>query len=553
MASVITTGLLALAGKYFNDNGKQPRNRKRVRQSVPEDERPSGKNVYHSDRLLESEYAVQNEARKQYAKSCDPVSTNVIPPLFNTMQEEKLDKFHSKNKQQQIFKGAMFENSVVEGLDRSTTNTLTGQPMEQYHENMVPFHGLKHNPDTGGRMNEGKLERFTGHGEIIERPKQTIERFFPLKPQDIRNTTFAPDDLREERYVPALTNNKTNLLPVPQVRQAAYDALDFRPSLENFTVESRRVKSNPKISFAARTVDGIAQSETVHAPIGHVKKNRPATVHPDGISYSNPGAAHSGRQKIPDNYLLRYTNKEQLLENRFNGANASATGNRTSMRKSSNGVRDHSALDSNVRESFKSEVVAPLDNLPMSAPNKSGLKRFDDKAKITLRQLRHVQRKGNVGNGVIQDSMGHVLQHDRTHARSTHRETSTLRNYRGAGGAPVNASADRSYVTGGACISDKKELLLENRMPGRGRANFYHGTDTHGDLQYRSGTSDVPGYSNRYIKTDNRHGAGNDFKNYGYITRVTDKKSPDCLDRMDDIDAIVSQLDTNSLVIRNDV
>ena len=407
-------------------------------------------------------------------------------------------------------------------------------------------------------MNEGKLERFTGFGEIIERPKREIGRMFNLNQQDIRNTTAAPNDLREERYVAALSNNKTNLLPVPQIRQAAFDALDFRPSLTNSTVENRRVKNNPKISFKGRTVDGIAQSETLYGNLGNVKKNRPGPLLHDGITHSVPGGSHMTNHKINETFILRNTNKEQLLENRFNGANATEMGNRVGLYRS-NDVPEHTQLDGRIRESFKSEIENPLDNIPMNISVKDGSKRFTDKAKTTLRQLRQVQRKGNVGNMAMQDSMGHIIQHDRTHARSTHRETATLHNYRGTGGATVSAEMDRSFVTGypnaygGACITDKKERLLKNRLPGRERGTHFIGAEDI-NMEFKANrTSNIPGYANRNMRTDNRNGAARDFKNYGKLSRNSNKVNIDCANRMDDTAVILSQLDCNSLVIRNDV
>jgi len=119
---------------------------------------------------------------------------------------------------------------------------------------------------------------------------------------------------------------------------------------------------------------------------------------------------------------------------------------------------------------------------------------------------------------------------------------------------------DRSFVTGptggnqwgGACITDRKERLLKNRMPGRARGTHYYGAEDI-NMEYKSRTTDIPGYSNRYLITDTRHGAANNFENYGSLSRNPYKANTDCANRMDDTAAILSQLDTNSLVIRNDV
>lgn len=552
MAALVGTGLLAFVGKLFSENGKNPRGKKLVRQSIPLEEQPNGAMIYESNRLLESEGAVQREAQRQFQKAHDPISTNVIPPLFNTMQQEKIDQFHSRNKQSQIFNGAMFQNTSVGGLDRSTQNTLTGEPIEYFHNNMVPFHGLKHNPNTQNRMTEGKLERFTGFGDIIERPKREVQTFFDLQPQDIRNTAPMPDDMREERYVAALSNNKTNLLPMPQIRQAAFDALDFRPQLRG--VDETRVKSNPKLTFKGRTINGISQSETNYGLLGNVKKNRPGPLLHDGLVHAVPGGSHVTNHKINETFVLRHTNKEQLLENRFNGANATEMGNRVGMYRSNN---SNHVLDGQVRESFKAEVENPIGNLPMNITVKDGARRHTDKAKITLRQLRQVQRKGNVGNGIMQNAMGHVIQQGRTHAKSTHRETTTLNDYRGGGQAPVGAEMDRGYINGfsnqfgGAAIRGREDLL-ENRLPGRQRGTHFNGAEDY-NISYKSRTTDIPGYSNRNIRTDNRHGVARDFRNYGRLSRNPNKVNIDMQNRLDDTSAILSQLDTNNLVVRHDV
>lgn len=560
MTSMIVTGLLAGVGKLFADNGKNPRGKKIVRQQIPENERPNGPMVYESNRLLESEGHVQQLAHRQAAKAQQPISTNVIPPLFNTMQQERVDQFHSKNKQAEIFNGPMFQDSVTEGFDQSTHNTLSGRPIENYHNNMVPFHGLKHNPNTANRMTEGKLERFTGFGELIERPKREIGRFFNLRPQDIRNTTHAPDDLREERYVAALTNNKTNLLPAPQVREAPFEPLDFRPELR--PVEELRVKSNPKISYEGRTIHGINEANTTYGNLGDVRKHRPQPLIYDGMSHSVPGSAEVRKPKINDTFILRNTNKEQLLENRFNGANATEMGNRVGMCRDprvNQTATPCATLDGQVRESFKSEVENPVGNIPINVAYEQGTRRPYDKARITLRNLRQVQRKGNVGNSVIQNSMGHIIQQKRTKARPTHRQTARYQNYRGPANSASEAMMDRSFVTGGfqnqyggACITDRKETLLKNRMPGPGRGTHFIGSEDI-NMAYTPGTSDIPGYTNRWMKTDNRWGAAKDLSNAGAITNMPYKKTPECAGRFNDIPAIVSQLDTNSLVIRNDV
>ena len=79
-------GTLLAAGIYLNKKGKQPRNLEKQRQFIEDEEKPSDKNIYHSERY----YDVWNKefelATKNWIKSRDPVNNNIIPRYYNEMQ-----------------------------------------------------------------------------------------------------------------------------------------------------------------------------------------------------------------------------------------------------------------------------------------------------------------------------------------------------------------------------------------------------------------------------------------------------------------------------------
>ncbi len=78
-------GGIVSGGYLLNNEGRQPREVKKIRKKVPKSEIPSGKNIYHSTRWKKVRSHVQDVSADSYRKSLDPYNKNIIPPYFNVL------------------------------------------------------------------------------------------------------------------------------------------------------------------------------------------------------------------------------------------------------------------------------------------------------------------------------------------------------------------------------------------------------------------------------------------------------------------------------------
>lgn len=273
-------GTLLLGGMYLNKNGKQSRKIHKVRDSVDDDEKPSSKNIYHSERYYDVWEQVFNKATDHSVKSKDPINENIIPRFYNEMasnqqmspelnsyiekrgsrlryfkeQLEKKKNFINEGGNEQGIEESPMFNPLGKNEDQETPFQQLDQQIENFtvsnrkggsgtskqehfgmftihgprnsnnpnfHNNMVPFFGSHIYQNTDPMANQQLLERFTGQTnaetELRSQPKREIPSLADRSPgQTYIYGTPADNVYQRDRY--QTSTLKTNVTPFPQVR-----------------------------------------------------------------------------------------------------------------------------------------------------------------------------------------------------------------------------------------------------------------------------------------------------------------------------------------------
>lgn len=394
---------MALLGQYLVAEGKEPRRLRNIRQDIDKSNIPNDDNIYNSDNWRNVDLEERRLANQYHRNAYEvgPENSNIIPQFYNQIYDQssqnnvtpelypgqpfqanstgnfQLTKPHLESNNQipngtilpqgynvahdaiqkrkdDIYAGPMFEEYVNNpGVESFVDNNqvdnsgianevslLTGLPMENTHNNMVPFFRgqIKQNMDFD--KNEQKLETFTGVGDIINRNKRETTPFFELHRENIYGTPNTPDELRKERFFQS--NLKTSLLPVPQIRVRSVKPEYIRPRFRN--VDELRARTNPKITFEGR-VQGPAKGPSSRGIQARVMKNRAPKHHYTGAERFGPGASSVNKHQIYENFEnLKCTSRENQEEEYFGIAYASeAKGHRPHL-------RNHALTEKQLRE-----------------------------------------------------------------------------------------------------------------------------------------------------------------------------------------------------------
>ncbi len=209
-------------------------------------------------------------------------------------------------------------------LSGRNTRSLTGEMMsnEQFtHNNMVPFFGsnVKQNTESNNASST-VLENFTGVSKL-EKPKQEISPMFENNRENIYGTQKLPESIRDRynasrfnqgvpitdpiRVGPGL-NKGYNAQPSGGFHQA--DALKYagQPS-----VNELRIKTNPKVTYEGRTVNGFKGTRRGMQPV--VSQNRVIRFHSyEGTPRLNTTVVNSAGRST-ENFIDRETNRQNSL------------------------------------------------------------------------------------------------------------------------------------------------------------------------------------------------------------------------------------------------
>lgn len=173
------------------------------------------------------------------------------------------------------------ERPAVVGRERSR---LSGLETDMQHNNMLPFFSgsVKQNVRTGA--NDTLLETYTGAFSTTSgwQPKREAEPLFAPEQSAVLPDASPLSDFLQGRYeVPTARNNEAPVEPVrvgPGLGRG-FEATPHRDDLEmrGFampkTVDELRQGSNPRVTYDARTVEGMGP--TVRAMLPNVAKRTP--------------------------------------------------------------------------------------------------------------------------------------------------------------------------------------------------------------------------------------------------------------------------------------
>lgn len=564
----------AMIGYYLNDNGKAPRSKSIIRNKISKEDQPSEVNIYRSERYNEVDLQERRLADQYHRNAYElgPERTNIVPQFYNTIYNkvnnattsrdlypgstgETLDSLRSQLKpqkvtdprntilpssapvppgkleyqKQSIYQGPMFE-STFPSEQFSTSGSeeislLTGLPLEKTHNRMVPWFGSKVTQNTDPEANSHLIEKFTGTGGsgINQINKAETDPFFELKKENIYGTPNLPDELINERYFQS--NLNTNILPTPQIRVRSVKPEYIRPKFNS--IDSLRVKTNPKISFEGRThaPPGGMQQRGIQA---RVYKRKPPKFHFTGMDRVAPPTSSVIKHKINENFgNLKYQNRDNQIEEYFGTAYASErTGYRPRIKNvgmsekqlrqknvpalplAPEGVPPLGDLDAGfeeprrtnydndwkrnvgfgghfVNDFSKSSYKLPTEERETTqfsthdrnmAPvfNKAFSKRSLDKPKATHRQTKQSRRNGNLSEVGRQRG---AYTSTNYHAKTTNKESTQLNNYHGVAENLVkNPTSRRSYIN--AYIRGNKENTITSFTPGPERSNITAGSES---------------------------------------------------------------------------
>jgi hypothetical protein len=306
---------LGILGYTFNKNGRTPdRVTQEARTNVLPNDKNSSINTYSSVYSKEISQAERALAQAKGIQSQDPASTNVIPPFYNdhcsTLNTCNITQLKNSpksilpeitnianpqdtlnNKINSIMNSPMFNagNFATSPMDATSggftaiskeafSNTqgiseLTGCTFENTHNNMVPFFGGSVKQNTDENKTQATLDRYTGNDRDLQAHKiETSNTMAPYK-QNIFGTQ--PSQERDRHYQ---SNLKTNLLPLPQIKEAPLPADSFRGTFK--TVNQLQVKQKTTNKSATPTA-GLKIAVVSQQPA--YAKNKPETSYVSGI------------------------------------------------------------------------------------------------------------------------------------------------------------------------------------------------------------------------------------------------------------------------------
>ena len=335
--------------------------------TVPKNLKPSGTNIYNSNRSQEIRIREQERANQLYDKSKDSINTNVIipgppAPIINNKVDfinKKLPvEFNQFKKQsnlyqeldQKVNQNIQLNKKIVKNRQQINTASqyepiaggwngmsLSGEPIDPStfkHNNMVPFFGSKVRQNVDELSTRPILETFTGISDTYQRKKEIQPLFEPqsnlTNPYGMQNL-----DRPDERYkVNKIRNNETPVEKVyvgPGLNQGfvatpsgGFQQADTRDYTLPKTVNQLRVKTNPKLTFQGRIISGKKISRP--GKVGYVNKNNPDTYYINSPSryFTTKGVAEGPKQR--PTFVMKYVNRPKTEQEKRIGPAAPVYG-----------------------------------------------------------------------------------------------------------------------------------------------------------------------------------------------------------------------------------
>jgi hypothetical protein len=462
----IISGLSILGYNFAQSTTNEPRYESNIRDNIPPNSKNSALNTYTSTYSKEVSNAERELSKAKHLQAQDPASTNVIPAFFNdhcstsnscdtTMTRSApntiLPKISNVSNGQQfpdtqgmmkakvdsIMNSPMFNmgNFNLQPMESTSSgftpivkeaftpigsqqvSDLTGCTFENTHNNMVPFFGSNVKQNTDLNKTQSTLDRYTGNDRHLQKHKVEISPMFAPVQQNIYGTQ---SDQQRDRYYQSQL--KTNLLPLPQIKEAPLPADSFRGRYKD--VNQLRVKQ--KITNkTADPIDGLKVAMTSQ-PLAY-QKNKPETSFQTGAERSFVQGPIA--QSNPLNYENRrsaQTENPGYLPSGFSGQGLAKSGARE--------VKISEALQdiNNMLVSYSTDDKRNTDKTTGFRNANSGSSVYNEVAREGFKDLNETQRDttSTYRVNIASDQKVGKYHKNNQRARTTNKET-TLFSYTG--------------------------------------------------------------------------------------------------------------------------
>lgn len=397
----IISGLGVLGYNLKNNTSKTTGN---VRNSISNNDLNSQTNSYTNTFTKEALAVERQLAEAKYLQSQNPASTNVIGPYFNDtcstfsscnlpggvrsssqLSGTILPSVNLQNvvetKVNSIMSSPMFSNNFLgntntprvkeaftDSIQPQSISELSGAPFDNDSFKTTPFFGSNVKQNTDLNKTQSTLDRYTGNDRNLQKNKVESGPMFENTQQNIFGSQVSQD--RSRFYQ---SNLKTNLQPLPQIKEAPLPPDAFRGQYKN--VDQLRVKPRYEDQNAP-PIEGL-RTAVVSQQVGY-NKNRPETA------YKSDASRTFVSGQIRESLPLNYSNgKTSVTESQHAGGGAYLGGGLANQ-----GPRQIKVADSLDKENFES-ALDDIDNILFTFSS-------DDKKRNTDKTsgFRNIGRRG---------------------------------------------------------------------------------------------------------------------------------------------------------------
>lgn len=354
---LITPIIAGLGILGYNMSGKhEDRYETSVRDNVSPNNKNSSLNTYTSTYSKDIKNAERELAQAKRIQSQDPASTNIIPPFFNdhcspdntcdTTITRKVPfvgeppQDFMKNKVNDIMNSPMFNVNVLVTKPMESTSggfsviakeaftsvsdtkqisELTGCSFENTHNNMVPFFGSSVKQNTDLNKPQTTLDRHTGNDRHLQKNKIEVGPMFSPYKENPFGTQVSQ---QRDRY--HQSQLKTNLLPLPQIKEAPLPPDAFRgryKTVNQLQVKQRVTNKTPEPTTGLKVAINSQ-------PIAY-NKNKPETSYVSGVERTFvQGPIAQSNQLNYENRRSASTGNPGFTGSGFSGTGLAKTGAR---------------------------------------------------------------------------------------------------------------------------------------------------------------------------------------------------------------------------------
>ena len=388
-------GLTGLVGYFLNKDGKNSRENKEKRDNVENFDKPNGDNIYSSNKVNEVNKELLDRSLQMYRDAEEPEKTGVLPPLYNIynpsgnknilqgqsftpVNSQEMAQIENINKIVDVtqtskppiinerpmfqtkYKGSEdlsvnyseIDNKIIENV-----SLLTGEKIDNYHTNMVPFFGsnVKQNVETF--QNEMLLDKYTGNKSTFKH-KQEIEPMFAQQQENIYGTPIFTNEINSDRYISSLYKQNEKPFQDEKIIRPIAGTFTNKIKPEFKSVDDLRVANKPQISYKGRTIEG--QKGEVRGIQAEVKKQRPPTYYEKGMDHLFRTTGEVIAEKSVEDYSTNFKNTSRQSYNLeyMGGAKSDLTADRQRMKRIDNSEEiGYSLVQEPKRENYENDYL----------------------------------------------------------------------------------------------------------------------------------------------------------------------------------------------------